>query len=293
MSEVITAAPGGSFPVFGLEVISQGPVTLRSGPNAPAGTIQVIGSSANDVIQPLDLNAATPLLISGAEGSDELRGSAGIDEISGGNNDDLVLGNAGDDSLQGDAGADQIFGGLGNDLIFGGIDADRLFGNEGSDEILGEGGNDRISGGTENDILSGGRGTDRLSGDAGDDDLIAGQGADILVGGDGRDTFIFGRTSRAGLDRVRDFSSGEDKILLDQALLPGSGLGRGRLRAGDFAAIDDLPDESSEDIAAKIIYVRSTGTVFYNPADGTPVALLRLSKDLPITAADFEIGTGL
>lgn len=293
MSEVITAAPGGSFPVFGLEVISQGPVTLRSGPNAPAGTIQVVGSAANDVIQSLDVNAATPLLISGEEGSDELRGAAGIDEISGGNNSDFVFGNGGNDVLEGNAGEDQIFGGLGNDLIFGGIDADRLFGNEGSDEILGEGGNDRISGGTENDILSGGRGSDRLSGDEGDDDLIAGQGTDILVGGDGRDTFIFGRASRAGLDRVRDFNPGEDKILLDQSLLPGSGLSSGRLRSGDFVAVDDLPEESSEDVAARIVYVRSTGTVFYNPADGTPIALLRLGKDLPVTAADFEIGTGL
>lgn len=60
--------------------------------------------------------------------------------------------------------------------------------------------------------LSGSAGLDVLSGGGGDDLLQGGQGADLLTGGAGRDSFVF--ESWDGRDRITDFRSGVDRIIL-------------------------------------------------------------------------------
>jgi serralysin len=143
---------------------------------------------------------------------------------------------AGDDILFGTDGNDKIKGGAGDDYIRGGAGNDRLFGNEGKDAIIG---------GTGNDFLYGG---------AGDD---------ILTGGMGKDRFIFGDgtpfdAASLGIDRINDFTPGEDSIGLNKATF---NLFK-RDFAGKFAIVND--DASAATSTAEIVYNSGSGSLFYN-----------------------------
>ena len=60
--------------------------------------------------------------------------------------------------------------------------------------------------------INGLQGDDVLKGGAGDDWLTGGQGADVMTGGAGRDSFVLG--DGAGADRITDFASGLDHLVL-------------------------------------------------------------------------------
>ena len=101
----------------------------------------------------------------------------------------LVLGLAGDDTLTGAAGDDNLAGGRGGDSLTGAAGGDRLFGDLG------------------NDTQAGGAGVDTL---------VGGPGSDLLVGGPGADVFAVGGPhpdGAPGLDRIVDFTHGEDRIV--------------------------------------------------------------------------------
>ena len=143
---------------------------------------------------------------------------------------------AGDDILFGTDRNDKIKGGAGNDYIRGGAGNDRLFGNEGKDALIG---------GTGNDVLAGG---------AGDD---------ILTGGMGKDRFVFGDgtpfdAASLGIDRINDFTPGEDSIVLNKATF---NLFKQDF-ASNFAIVTD--DDSAATSTAAIVYNSSSGSLFYN-----------------------------
>ena len=104
-------------------------------------------------------------------------------------------------ALLGTAGADTLRGGAGADTLSGGAGADVLYGQDG---------NDRLTGGTGRDLLYGGAGADRLQGSAGND---------TLWGGAGADHFVFQQGD--GVDVIRDFQNGMDKIALIGGSLAG------------------------------------------------------------------------
>ena len=106
------------------------------------------------------------------------------------------------------------------DLISGGTDW-YLDGFNASDTIIGNRFSDVIKGGNGHDSLRGKAGNDRLFGESGDDDLKGGSGNDKLKGGagndvlkteSGRDVLVFG--NRDGVDVIKDFDNGSDKILV-------------------------------------------------------------------------------
>lgn len=66
--------------------------------------------------------------------------------------------------------------------------------------------------GQERGLLFGNGGADYLRGDRGKDVLKGGKGDDTLEGGKGRDTLVGGRGD--GEDRIRDFTSGSDTIVI-------------------------------------------------------------------------------
>ncbi len=82
--------------------------------------------------------------------------------------------------------------------------------------INGTSGNDYLSGGSTNDLILGMGAQDQLLGNDGNDTLDGGAGVDQLTGGAGLDVFRF--TSLAdsvfgsAMDRIADFTKGEDKI---------------------------------------------------------------------------------
>lgn len=195
-----------------------------------AGGDRLFGEAGNDIVVGLAGND----LVSGGEGNDTLGGSDGNDELYGGAGNDRLFGEGDNDLLVGGSGADLLGGGAGDDVLSGGADNDQLFGDTGVDLLLGDDGDDLLVGGNEADTLDGGEGADTLGGGAGndrlvggggsdnvlgedaDDTIVAGAGDDFLVGGPGRDTFGFDRGF--GLDRVADFTRGQDVLAINMGL---------------------------------------------------------------------------
>ncbi|MBD3886343.1 hypothetical protein IFO70_32145 [Phormidium tenue FACHB-886] len=84
--------------------------------------------------------------------------------------------------------------------------------------LCGEGGNDTLSGMGGNDALCGGTGNDIQNGGTGNDISFGGLGRDTHTGGTGNDTFVLALNN--GVDMIRDFQNGKDKIGLSIELNP-------------------------------------------------------------------------
>jgi hypothetical protein len=189
--------------------------------------------------------------IIGTGANDRLIGTESIDYIYGGLGDDSLEGRGGNDLLNGEKGNDRIYGGVGDDEIYGGRKglsyplpgetigdgddvlygdggSDKIYGGTGEDYLFGGSQNDKLYGDLDNDYLDGGSDNDYLNGEDGDDLLLGGSGSDILIangvsdtgpwvdsltGGAGLDWFVFEKNT-SGADRIEDFTSGEDKVLL-------------------------------------------------------------------------------
>ena len=88
--------------------------------------------------------------------------------------------------------------------IVGGKKVDKIKGGNLSDKIEGLKGNDSLWGKRGNDTIFGGEGNDRIAGDQGDD---------VLWGGKGKDLFT-ALKKKNGVDTIKDFKKGQDKILV-------------------------------------------------------------------------------
>jgi trimeric autotransporter adhesin len=254
----------------------------------------ILGNAFNNTLRGL----AGDDTIDGGFGNDTLEGGDGNDTLNGGAGNDTMNGGAGNDTMNGGTGNDVYLvtdagdivnegtdAAAGNPLL-GGVDLVRATvdftlgrnvenltlegtaangtGNELNNEIIGnsvanvmEGlaGNDRILGGSGNDILRGGLGNDNLQGD---------RGKDVMTGGEGADGFFFDLNSpfnlgAIGKDVIRDFTSGVDRIVLDQTTF-------GPISRADIALVVDDADAALSD--KRIVYSEETGKLFFN-ANGT------------------------
>src|SRR5688572_15749569 len=97
------------------------------------------------------------------------------------------------------------------------------------------------------------------------DTLAGGGGIDTLWGGAGNDTFVFREIGTANADTIGDWTSGQDTLLLDGAIMAALGA------SGDFVAGDVRFWASStgaaHDADDRIIYNSTTRQIFYD-ADG-------------------------
>ncbi|WP_265501577.1 CAP domain-containing protein [Paracoccus beibuensis] len=167
----------------------------HKGPFATGGSDRIVRGAGNDSVW-------------GGTGSDWIFGGAGDDALHGGRGNDVILGHLGNDRIWGEIGNDRLLGGAGNDTLAGGIGADLINGDMGADRIFGDDHNDRLFGNWGADTLDGGAGNDLLAG---------GVGNDLLRGGAGADQFVF--AGSVGTDRIADFQSGRDRILIDKDLV--------------------------------------------------------------------------
>ncbi len=147
---------------------------------------------------------------------------------------DTLNGTAGEDKLYGSLGSDTLYGLGGHDYLDGGLGNDKLFGGDGKDTLVGGLGNDSLSGGNGADVLFGDLGNDTLLGGDGDDILFGGLGNDTLTGGAGADGFHVGRLD--GNDTITDFSTAQDRIILDD----GISVSKTRVQDVDRDGIKDL-----------------------------------------------------
>lgn len=274
---------------------------------------QIFGSNKNDVL----LGTSTNDDLRGDGGNDFLSGRNGDDRIQGGDGKDLLFGDRGDDILSGGKGDDSLWGGRGNDIAFGGDGKDLLWGELGDDILIGDDGDDLIYGGAGNDyllggsgrdwiwgdagedILNGGGGNDDLFGGAGSDTIVGGGGDDLIYGGAGADRFQFSNLLSQGIDRLKDYQSGLDKIIIS-ALGFGGGLQAGTaLIAEQFLETTSSTATTGEQ---RLIYNSMTGGLFFD-ADGSglgssSVQFATLFVDplnpaqphpIDLTAADFSL----
>jgi hypothetical protein len=150
--------------------------------------------------------------------------------------------------------------------------------------LFGGAGNDSLFGGDGNDLLHGGAGDDVLQGDAGSDGFLF----------DGNAAFT---TELIGRDRVVDFVTGSDKILLDKTTFTTlTNTTNGSLTTGEFAVIDESVNSATVAGAsiARIVFNRFNGDLFYNP-DGAIAGLgsggyfANLSGVSSMSATDFAL----
>ena len=230
-------------------------------------------------ISPLNALNGTPL-------ADTLSGGLGFDWV--------IKGRAGNDSLTGNASNDTIIGGLGNDTIDGSVDGcDSLVGGGGDDFIIAGGINsntgvvdsDTLIGGGGKDTLNAGDGNDFLFGGGGADYLMGGMGDDILTGGAGNDRFRF-KNCFEGIDRITDFGTGTDKIVVKQTGFSGS-LPLGSLLPSQFTL-----GSFAVTLSAEFIYDNSTGNLFFD-SDGTGSAAQKqiavLTNLYALSASDIVV----
>ncbi|HWM45154.1 MAG TPA: M10 family metallopeptidase C-terminal domain-containing protein, partial [Burkholderiales bacterium] len=235
--------------------------------------------------------------ITGTGGNDTLTGTAGNDTISGLGGNDLVLAGStgGTDVINGGAGFDSIeFASRATSAIVADFAIGRINGGS-SFGTISFTGIERVVGGRFNDRLTGNAAGQNLTGAAGADTLAGAGGIDTLWGGTGTDTFVFRETGSGNADKVNDFASGSDKLVLDASVM--SALGA----AGNFATGDarfwSSSSGTAHDADDRIVYNITTRQVFYD-ADGSGsgaaqlIATLQSGAALAATDIAVEGGSG-
>lgn len=217
----------------------------------------------------------------------------------------LLIGNAANNVLNGGTGNDTLIGGLGNDTYVVNTTLDRIVEGGVADVdtvhssvawTLGAGlenltllGSSAINGtgNAASNMFTGNTGANTLNGGAGNDTLDGKAGLDVLIGGAGLDTFRFTTApAAANADRLSDFLSADDRIVLDDAVFAGIGA-VGALSADAFRA-----GAAAQDASDRVIYNAATGQLFYD-ADGTgasaAVLFATVALNTTIVQGDFFI----
>ncbi len=133
---------------------------------------------------------------------------------------------------------------------------------------------------------------DQLSGSSATNTLNGGLGNDVLTGGGSADYFVFNTApnSSTNRDTITDFTSGSDKIQLENAIF--TGLGSSAFIAGDARF---WVGTAAQDASDRIIYNATTGALLYD-ADGSgissaavQIALLGTSTHPTLAATDLVL----
>ena len=219
---------------------------INGTPSGPAGTV-VVGGTGNDSI-------------TGTDGNDSLYGGGGNDTLVGSPGDDFYDGGTGTDTLDLRATSTSTSVNFTDGTISGGFNG--TFVNM-----------ERVLAGNASDTLIGGAGGQTLSGRGASDVLEGRAGVDTLWGGAGEDDFIFREMGTANADRISDFASGADDIMLDDAAFTTIGA------MGDFTANDARFKANSSgtatDTSDRVVFNTSTGQLYYD-ADGSGSAAAQL-----------------
>ena len=156
-------------------------------------------------------------------------------------------------------------------------------------------GKDILNGDASANSLAGGAGADTLYGQGGSDTLFGGLGNDTLIGGGGNDRFVFDtKTGSSNIDKLTDFKSGYDKIVLDDDIfkaLSGNAAGT-PLASGSLKIV--ASGSAAGDANDHLIYNTTTDKLYYDD-DGNgagaaiQIATITLAGTAHPTAKDFLI----
>lgn len=222
--------------------------------------------------------------ITGGTAGDALFGRGGNDTLIGGRGvANTLLGQEGDDLYIVDAVGDSVIEsvGEGTDTVQTGLSSLVLSANVENLVYTGVGAFTGVGNGEAN-RLTGGIGNDFLSGLAGADVLVGGSGSDSLIGGDGADQFVFQGGETGGFDRIYDFASGVDKIVLAN---------------GGFAHTSTIElVQSTAPVAGNanstFLYNTENGLLSYDAdgaGGGSAVILAQLNPGLSLAVGDFIV----
>jgi Ca2+-binding RTX toxin-like protein len=228
-------------------------------------------------------------IITTGSGKDVIFGLDGNDNLVGGLGDDALYGGAGNDSIAGENGQDYVEGGFGNDNISGGNASDKLYGGNGDDLVDGGDEKDYLSGDAGNDSLIGGSGADTLIGGAGADILVGGLGLDSLTGGAGADIFALSKNS--GIDTIRDFGTGGDKLQISASDF-GSGLVAGNLAANRFLSGSSVGAGSATGSVGQFLYNTNSGALYFDAngaGGGLGIQVATLATNPGLSTSDFSV----
>ena len=213
--------------------------------------------------------------------------------------DATANGGYGDDSLDGKQGADTMMGGDGNDTYY--VDnikdviteEDQAESAAGDDDLVHSTASSytlpanvehliidgkskgNATGNELNNSITGNAAVNTLLGLEGDDTFDSGSGNDTLSGGDGADTYIFssGIKGSKNVDTIKDFVSGEDKILLSADIFTKLATALGVIDGNDPTPLSDgdyflsAPKVKAKSASDFLLYDSNTGRVYYD-ADG-------------------------
>ncbi len=230
-----------------------------------------------------NIASRSAIRLTGNEFSQRLSGNAGDNRLDGRGGRDTMTGHDGDDTYVVDNAADLIVeaAGAGRDTVQTSVSYSLRAGV--SVEVL-----------TADDTaaltalrLTGNAFRQTIIGNDGDNTLNGGDGSDVLRGNAGGDTFVFSTAlSTANIDRIVDFTAGDDVIALDNAVFAALG-SAGALDNAAFALGANAADASD-----RVLYDAATGVLAYD-RDGTGSAARQtvaiLSAGLAIGAGDFLI----
>ena len=222
--------------------------------------------------------------LEGDAGNDQLFGQTGNDTLNGGSGRDTLVGGLGDDILNGGTGRDTLIGGVGNDIyvIDDTGDTATELSAQGIDTVQSNLGTYTLTANIENLVLIGaattgaGNGLNNvitgnslnnvLRGGAGNDQLLGLGENDTLTGGTGNDQFVFSTTPSAdNIDRVTDFTAGQDQLVLDALVFTGLNLHNQALDAAMFRSGAGITTAADAD--DHVIFNTSNGALYYD-ADG-------------------------
>jgi trimeric autotransporter adhesin len=179
--------------------------------------------------------------------------------------------------------------GIGNDLdnvIRSAWWNGHLEGRGGNDTLIGGGG--RLFGGDGNDSLSGG------GGPSGPGTMDGGAGNDTLTG-DGDVVFWFTvAPGTANADRITEFNSGSDTILLDGNAHANSGPSGG-FAAGDARFHAAAGATAGHDADDRVVFNTSTGQLFYDAdgnGSGAAALIVTLQVGATLVATDIAVDNG-
>lgn len=150
-----------------------------------------------------------------------------------------------------------------------------------------------INGTSSSETLTGTAGVDQISGFGGIDKIFGKGGSDILTGGGGKDKFVFDTALDGSIDRITDFTVGQDHIYLDNAIF--TKLGSGSWSSPQHISSSFLEDGAgakANDSNDYIIYDSNTGNLSYD-ADGNgagaAVTFAHLAAGLNLSHYDFYV----
>lgn len=242
--------------------------------------IDLIGSVSNNGFGGQDTFLGGIENVTGSAQSDIIIGDNGNNVLTGGGGNDYLIGRDGNDTLVGNAAAPSTLqGGTGDDvyIVSNAGDSTIEFLGEGVDTVRTTLSTYTLGSNVENLVYTG-AGSFTGSGNGLANTLTGGTGNDTLTGGAGSDTFT--AIANNGLDRITDFTSGADKILLDSSYT--------HTATVDF--VSGAGAQSATSTNSTFLYDTSTGILSYD-ADGTgagaAVQLFNLGAGTALVASDL------